>query len=111
VSRGRAKHYLATDHLEHPQFASLTPDDLLDVIDENGLGWDHETHTGSAFHLASAIAIGGQVGLTAIGDSAQQAQRLYDSARGALIAAAGHNDLVGLASEGRLPLTKDASPR
>jgi hypothetical protein len=87
VSRGRAKHYLATDHLEHPQFASLTPDDLLDAIDEKGLGWDDQTHTGIAFHLASAIAIGGQVGLTAIGDSDQQAQQLYDSAEDALIAA------------------------
>jgi hypothetical protein len=87
VSRGRAKHYLATDHLEHPRFASLTPDDLLDVIEGDGLGWDDETHTGIAFHLASAIAIGGQVGLTAIGDSDRQAQQLYDSAKDALIAA------------------------
>ena len=87
VSRGHAKHYIATDHLDHPRFACLTPDDLLDLIDENGLGWDHETHTGVAFHLASAIAISGQVGVTAIGDSDQQAQRLYDSANDALVTA------------------------
>jgi hypothetical protein len=88
VSKGRPKHYLATDHLHHPSFSSLTPDDLLDVIDENGLGWDDETHTGVAFHMASAIAVAGHVGVTAIGDSQRQAQWLYDAAKHALIGAA-----------------------
>jgi hypothetical protein len=37
------KHYVATDHLEDPLFARLTPDDLLDVAVEHGLGWDPET--------------------------------------------------------------------
>jgi hypothetical protein len=88
VSRGRAKRYLATDHLEHPAFSSLTPDDLLDVIDENGLGWDEQTQTGVAFHMASAIAIAGHVGVTAIADSDRQAQWMYDAAKHALIGAA-----------------------
>jgi len=92
VSQGRAKRYLATDHLEHPLFSTLTPDDLLDVIDENGLGWDDETQTGVAFHMASAIGIAGHVGVTAIGDSNRQAQWLYDAAKHALIGAAAGED-------------------
>jgi hypothetical protein len=92
VSKGRPKHYLATDHLHHPSFSTLTPDDLLDVIDENGLGWDDETHTGVAFHMASAIAVAGHVGVTAIGDSQRQAQWLYDAAKHALIGATATGD-------------------
>ena len=87
VSRGTSKHYLATDHMHHPSFSSLTPDDLLDIIEENGLGWDEETQTGVAFHMASAIAVAGDVGVTAIADSPRQSQWLYDAAKHALIGA------------------------
>ena len=37
---GDVKHYAATDHLDSPAYRSLTPDDLLDVVAERGLGWD-----------------------------------------------------------------------
>ncbi|MEO8328494.1 MAG: peptide ligase PGM1-related protein [Candidatus Nanopelagicales bacterium] len=87
VSRGSRKHYLATDHMHHPSFSSLTPDDLLDIVEENGLGWDDETQTGVAFHMASAIAVAGDVGVTAIADSPRQSQWLYDAAKHALIGA------------------------
>jgi hypothetical protein len=87
MSRGTSKHYLATDHMHHPSFSSLTPDDLLDIIEENGLGWDEETQTGVAFHMASAIAVAGDVGVTAIADSPRQSQWLYDAAKHALIGA------------------------
>jgi hypothetical protein len=78
------KHYVATDHLEDPLFARLTPDDLLDVAEEHGLGWDPETGTGIAFHMASAIAVAGVVGVTSIGNSSAQADALYDGAKRAL---------------------------
>lgn len=87
VSRGRAKTYLATDHMHHDAFATLTPDDLLDIIEETELGWDEETQTGIAFHMASAIAVAGDIGVTAIGDSPKQAQWLYDAAKHALVGA------------------------
>jgi hypothetical protein len=38
--------------------------------------------------MASAIAVAGHVGVTAIGDSQRQAQWLYDAAKHALIGAA-----------------------
>ena len=38
---GDIKHYAATDHLDSA-YRSLTPDDLLDVVAERGLGWDSE---------------------------------------------------------------------
>lgn len=85
---GQCKTYLATDHLHHDSFSTLTPDDLLDVIQEAELGWDEQTGTGVVFHMASAIAVAGDVGVTAIGDSHRQSQRLYDAAKTALILAA-----------------------
>jgi hypothetical protein len=78
------KHYLATDHLEDPSFARLTPDDLLDVAEEQSLGWDPVTGTGIAFHMASAIAAAGVVGVTCIGNSPAEADALYDAAQRAL---------------------------
>ncbi len=81
---GRLKHYVASDHLEGPEYARLTPDDLLDLIPERGLGWDEERLTGIAFHMMSALAVAGRVGATAIGNSPEEAQALYERARRAL---------------------------
>ena len=43
---GAIKHYAATDHLDSPAYRSLTPDDLLDIVAERGLGWDAESRDG-----------------------------------------------------------------
>ena len=72
-----ARHYFATDHLEHEAYASLTPDDFFDLMDEQGLGWDPGGQTGVVFHMVSAVAVAGRVGVTAIGDSPDDAHRRY----------------------------------
>jgi hypothetical protein len=54
---GAVKHYVATDHLDLGAYRSLTPDDLLDVVQEKGLGWDGEREVGVVLHLVSAIAV------------------------------------------------------
>ncbi|MFL5837584.1 MAG: peptide ligase PGM1-related protein, partial [Solirubrobacteraceae bacterium] len=51
--------------------------DLLDVVSEEGIGWDAERETGVALHLVSALAVAGRVGLTAIGDTLDEARTLY----------------------------------
>ena len=78
---GQAKHYIATDHLEAPEYARLTPDDLLDLLPRRGLLWQSGPQTGITFHMISALAVAGRVGLTAIGDTPQQAEELYARAR------------------------------
>jgi hypothetical protein len=70
---GTPRHYAATDHLETPGLRTLTPDDVLDVIDESGLGWDDETRTDLVFHMLSGVSIAGRLGVTAIGDSPEAA--------------------------------------
>ncbi len=74
---GDLKHYVATDHLDAPAYAALTPDDLLDVVAERSLGWDPAREAGIALHMVSALAVAGRIGLTAIGDTPSEAQALY----------------------------------
>ena len=74
---GDLKHYVATDHLDAPGYQALTPDDLLDVVSERSLGWDAEQETGVALHMVSALAVAGRIGLTAIGDTPNEASALY----------------------------------
>jgi pheganomycin biosynthesis PGM1-like protein len=81
---GRPKYYVASDHVESPTYSVLTPEDFLDVIDERGLGWDAERGTGLAFHLVSALAVAGRLGVTAVGDTPAEATRLYASVERAL---------------------------
>ncbi len=81
---GEIKHYAATDHLDSPAYRSLTPDDLLDVVAERGLGWDAESETGVVLHMISAIAVAGRIGLTAIGDTLEEARRRYYDVKAAV---------------------------
>ena len=84
---GDLKYYAATDHLDSPAYQALTPDDLLDVVAERGLGWDRETETGVLLHMVSALATSGRVGLTAIGNTLEEARAHYYAVKDALDAA------------------------
>jgi hypothetical protein len=86
---GDVKHYVATDHLDSPAYQSLTPDDLLDVVGQRGLGWDEQRETGVVLHMVSALAVAGRIGLTAIGDTLEEARTRYYDVKVALDEAAG----------------------
>src|SRR5262249_37801499 len=81
---GDLKYYAATDHLDSPAYRSLTPDDLLDVVSERGLGWDAERETGVVLHMVTALAVAGRIGLTAIGDTLEDARASYYGVKAAL---------------------------
>ena len=83
------KHYVATDHVERPEYRHLTPDDVLDLVTTSNLGWNNDTQTGVALHMVSAVATAGRLGATAIANSREQAQGLYDRVGRCLDAAAG----------------------
>jgi PGM1 C-terminal domain len=95
---GDLKHYAATDHLDSRAYQSLTPDDLLDVVARQRLGWDGENETGVVLHMVSAIAVAGRIGLTAIGDTLEDARRRYYEVKAAVDAAAAHAEPVAQAS-------------
>ena len=81
---GDVKHYAATDHLDSPAYRSFTPDDLLDLVAERGLGWDAERETGVVLHMVSALAVAGRIGLTAIGDTLAEGRAHYYAVKSAL---------------------------
>lgn len=75
--RGHNKYYVATDHLESPDYRVFTADDLFDIISRHGLHFDHTAQAGIVLHMMSAVSDSGRLGLTAIGDSPEQADALY----------------------------------
>lgn len=77
---GKRKFFLASDHVESPLYRGLLPDDLFDIVVRRGLHFDQSRQTGIVFHMMSCLSESGRVGLTAVGDSAEDAERLYDAA-------------------------------
>jgi hypothetical protein len=75
---GRAKYYAATDNLKSPTYRGLLPEDLFEIIWRHGIGFKHSTGTGVLFYMIGALSQYGKLGMTAIGDSPEQAQTLFD---------------------------------
>ena len=74
---GREKHLVATDHLEDPLLRGLTIDDLFDIVVRHRLHFDQARQTGVVFHMMGALAELGRVGLTAVGDSRDEADATF----------------------------------
>lgn len=75
---GQQKCFVAGDHVKSPSYRSLTPDDLFDIVVRHGLHFDQTLQTGAVFHMMSALGECGRVGLTAVGNSHEEAKRIYD---------------------------------
>jgi pheganomycin biosynthesis PGM1-like protein len=86
---GREKHLVATDHLEDPLLRGLTIDDLFDVAVRHRLHFDQARQTGVVFHMMGGLVELGSVGLTAVGDSPDQADATFRRAERVLREEAG----------------------
>ena len=75
--RGESKCYVATDHLQSPAYRVFTHEDLFDIVMCHGLHFDETRQTGVVLHMLNALAEEGLVGLTAIGNTPGEADRLY----------------------------------
>jgi PGM1 C-terminal domain len=82
---GVAKFLVATDHLESTALRALAVDDLFDIVIRRGLHFDQSRQSGVVFHMISSITECGQIGLTAIGDSPQEADTNYETAERLLL--------------------------
>jgi hypothetical protein len=76
--RGQDKYYVASDHIESAAYRQYTPGDLFEILSANRLHFDHAGQTGVVLHMMSGVGTYGSVGVTAIGDSPQEAQALYE---------------------------------
>lgn len=83
---GAARHYVATDHLEAPRLRALGHGGLLRLAALPRLAADG---CGVVFHMLGALDELGRVGLTAIGNTAADAQSRFEDAQALLLDAAG----------------------
>lgn len=81
---GRQKFFVASDHVSSPLYRAFTTEDLFDLVVRRGLHFDQTRQTGVIFHMMSALAECGSVGLTAVGDSHEEADDFYKKAVAAL---------------------------
>jgi hypothetical protein len=77
TSRGHEKYYVASDHVESDAYRVFTAEDLFDLVSRHHLHFDHTTQRGVILHMISGISELGRFGLTAIGDSPEDADEQY----------------------------------
>ena len=77
---GQQKFFVASDHVESPLYRTLTPDDLFDIVVRHNLHFNQTCQTGVVFHMMSALGELGRTGLTAVGNSHEEARDLYKRA-------------------------------
>jgi hypothetical protein len=77
---GQQKFFVASDHVESPRYRTLTPDDLFDIVVRHNLHFNQTRQTGVVFHMMSALGELGRTGLTAVGNSHEEARELYSRA-------------------------------
>jgi len=77
---GQQKFFVASDHVESPHYRTLTPDDLFDIVVRYNLHFDQTRQTGVVFHMMSALGELGRMGLTAVGNSHEDAKAIYTRA-------------------------------
>lgn len=74
--RGQAKFYRAIDAVRSDAYRGLLPEDLVEILTFNRLGFSQRYETGVLFHMIGAVSQFGSVGLVAIGNSRAEADRL-----------------------------------
>ena len=85
VAGGRPKSYVASDNLKSPALVGRTPAEVIALVDKAGLAFDQARGTGATVHLLGAVPAFGKMGLTCIGDSAEEADALYEEVTAALV--------------------------
>lgn len=77
---GRQKFLVASDHVEAPALRGYTPDDLFDLAVQRGLHFGQVAQKGIVFHMLSALGSQGRLGLTAVGDTPEEARAIFENA-------------------------------
>jgi hypothetical protein len=85
TASGAAKYLVATDHLEDDRLRALTTRDVFDVVARHRLHFDHARQAGVVLHMISCVTECGRLGMTAIGDSPDEAWQLYQHATDVLL--------------------------
>ncbi len=78
---GQKKFLVASDHVHSPKYRGFTPNDLFDLVVRRGLHFGQVRQTGVVFHMLSALGTTGLLGLTAVGNSTDEAQKIFEEAK------------------------------
>ncbi|MFQ5966749.1 MAG: peptide ligase PGM1-related protein [Acidimicrobiia bacterium] len=74
---GQVRSYYATDNLQKPSYAGLSPEELIDLVVFWDLHWRAPSQTGVVFHLMGAVTDYGKLGMVAVAEDLSDAERLY----------------------------------
>ena len=74
---GQEKFYSATDNLKSPAYRGLLPEDLFDISIRHKIQYQPDSGTGVLFYMIGALSEYGKIGMTCIGNSAEQANELF----------------------------------
>jgi hypothetical protein len=61
------------------------PLDLFDIVARHGIHFDQSRQVGVVFHMISSLTEHGRVGMTAVGDTAEDAEARYQDAQRILL--------------------------
>ena len=75
---GQPKYYRASDNVQSEAYRGLLPEDLIEIVTMNRLDFNHRTTTGVVFHMIGAVSEFGKFGMTAIANSREEAERLFN---------------------------------
>jgi PGM1 C-terminal domain len=73
----RPRYYFASDNLESERYKGLSPEDLIDIAVKHGIHFHAATQRGVVFHLIGALSQFGKLGTVCVGESHDDAERLY----------------------------------
>ena len=60
-----------------PAYRGVLPEDLIDIVTNNGLHYSYRTESGVLFHLIGALSEWGKLGVTVIANSRDEVNELY----------------------------------
>lgn len=75
---GAPRYYVATDNMKSSGSVGLLPEQLISAVDEEGLGFDPVTKTGTTLHLLGALERFGKFGMTCVAASMPEADDLFE---------------------------------
>jgi hypothetical protein len=77
---GESKCFVASDHVHSSKYRAFTHEHLFDIMARHGLHFDHAHQTGVVLHMVNGVGEQGDFGLTAVANSREEANALYERA-------------------------------
>lgn len=78
TARGETKCLAASDHVHATSYRAFTHVDLFDIVARHGLHFNQTTQTGVVLHMLNGIGEQGTLGLTAVANTREEADALYE---------------------------------